>query len=97
MAPDDADQLRLISGVVPPPQEVLGALRVNEEGGWILTVTLSGALVPPGPVQVKVKVELVIILPVVSVSEGVLEPDHPPDAVQEVASVEVQDRVTGLL
>lgn len=61
------------------------------------TVTLSGIDVPPGPVQVKVYVWEEIRLPVDSEPLVPFEPDQKPEAVQEVALAEVQDKVTGIL
>ena len=56
-----------------------------------VTVTVVDALaVPAGPVQARLKV-LVLVSPLIdSLPETALAPDQPPDAEQEVASVEDQ-------
>ena len=50
---------------------------------------------PPGPLHVKVKVELVVNGPTLLIVPDVAcEPLHPPDATHEVAPVELQFTVT---
>ena len=63
-------------------------------GGVPVTVTIVDALaVPLGPVQARLNV-LVIVSPLVdSLPEAALAPVQPPEAVQEVASVEDQTSV----
>ena len=58
-------------------------------GGGVVTVIVSdcGALVPPAPVHVKVKVVAVVRAVVVNVPAVALAPVQPPLAVQEVALV----------
>ncbi len=58
-------------------------------GGATLTVTEPVAL-PPAPVQVKKNVLVVVNEPRVSLPEVALLPDQAPEAVHEVASLEVQ-------
>lgn len=53
-----------------------------------MTVTVCGALVPPGPVQVSVKVVVVVREPVVWVPEVAFVPLQPLLAVHDVALVE---------
>jgi hypothetical protein len=48
---------------------------------------------PAVPVQVKTKVVLAVRLPVLWDPDTALVPDHPPDALHELALVELQVRV----
>ena len=50
-------------------------------------------VVPPGPVQLSVYTVLELMAPVVWEPLMATAPDHPPDAVQEVALVEDQLKV----
>lgn len=66
-------------------------------GGVDVTVTATESLaLPPAPVQVIVKVELAVRLPVDWLPEVALEPLHAPLAVQDEALEEFQVRVLGL-
>ena len=69
--------------VVPSGDRSVGVVPV--------TVTVVDALaVPLGPVQPRLKVLLLVSPPMDSLPETALAPDQPPDAEQEVASVEDQ-------
>jgi hypothetical protein len=54
----------------------------------MLTVTVAGTLVPPGPEQAKVKVVAALSAPVLRVPLAARAPLQPPEAVQEVALIE---------
>jgi len=56
----------------------------------IVTVAVAGALVPPVPVQVSVYAVLVVNAPVFKVPLADFVPLQPPEAVQDVAFVELQ-------
>jgi hypothetical protein len=80
-----------------PPLDTLIGLAVKVTTGAGTTVTVTVALpVPPTPLHVRVKLVVSFITPVDRFPFGVLEPIHPPEAVQLVASVEVQVRVEKL-
>ena len=90
---DDQDR------VAPAPlATVLGlALNVTVAVAWGLTVTVvDWAAVPPPPVQVNTYVALADRGPVGCDPVGALVPDHAPEAVQEVASTDDQDRTDAL-
>jgi hypothetical protein len=82
------DQLRIAD---PPPVTLAGlALRLTEGAGMeTLTVTDWLAL-PPGPLQVSVKLVEVLSAPVLAVPLVGSFPDQPPEAVQLVAFVDDQ-------
>lgn len=62
----------------------------------IATVTVADALaVPPDPMQAREKVPGLVNAPIVSLPEVVLAPDHAPEAMQEMASVDDQVSVEG--
>jgi len=63
---------------------------------WTVTVTESEVL-PPGPVQSRVKVVSRVSASLDWLPEAVLLPDQPPEAVQLSALVEVQFRVAEVL
>ena len=68
-------------------------------GGGVgaLTVTVVEALAePPLPLQVKLKIAVVVRLPVLWEPEIALAPLQAPEAVQDVALVEDQDRLEAL-
>lgn len=71
-------------------------LRSTETPVEGFAVTLSDD-VPPLPVQVIVNVVDDVILDVDADPEVPRDPDQPPEAVQDVASVDVQLSITGLL
>jgi hypothetical protein len=56
----------------------------------IVTVAVAGALVPPVPVQVSVYAVLVVNAPVFTAPLADFVPLQPPEAVQDVALVELQ-------
>jgi len=63
-------------------------------GGEPTTVTVADALCAPlAPEQVRLKVLLLVNAPEDSLPEVALAPDQPPEAVQDVASVEDQESV----
>ena len=80
---------------LPPLATVLGlALMLTVALGAALTVTVADwAALPPLPVQLSVKVELVVSAPVDWVPDTAFVPDQAPEAVQEVAFVAVQFNV----
>ena len=56
-----------------------------------MTVTVADALeVPPEPMQARVNVLVTVNAPLDSLPETALLPDHAPEAVQELASVDDQ-------
>ena len=59
----------------------------------IVTVAVAGALVPPVPVQVSVYAVLVVNAPVFTAPLAGFVPLQPPEAMQDVALVELQVRV----
>jgi hypothetical protein len=74
---------------LPPLAIAVGrALRVAV--GRMLTVAVDGALVPPGPVQVSAKAVPVVSAPVDRLPLVPSVPVQPPEAVHEVALVELQ-------
>ena len=74
------------------PEEGLADKEAERTGLATLTVTLSLA-VPPGPLQVMVYLFELVRLPVDSEPEVDLEPDQSPEALQELALLDVQERV----
>ena len=85
------DQLR----VEELPLTTEAGLAVSDTvGSGAVTVTLADALaVPPGPVQVREKLLLAVSMPVACWPEIALLPDHAPEALHELASVDDQLRV----
>src|ERR1700722_18883789 len=73
-----------------PPLAMTEGLATNVAVGMILTRTVDAALVPPVPVQVKEYELGIVIAPVLCVPFVALLPLQPPEAVQEVALVELQ-------
>jgi hypothetical protein len=82
------------SCVVAPLGTLIGvAVRLTVGVGAAVTVTVFESLaVPPGPVQVSVNVVLVVSALLAAPPFVACEPDHPPDAVHDVAFALVQDR-----
>jgi hypothetical protein len=76
---------------VPPLATLVGfAVRVTVGAGWV-TVTSAVALAdPPAPVQVRVKVELEVSALLASVPLVASDPLQAPEAVHDVAFVELQ-------
>jgi hypothetical protein len=80
-----ADQVNV---ALPPLLIALGpTLRATVGVGDLIETVADCAAVPPGPVQVKVKVALAVSDPVDCEPLTVLVPDQAPEAVQEVALV----------
>jgi hypothetical protein len=81
-----------------PLVRVLGlALKLTVGVGPALTVTVADwAAVPPAPVQLRVKTDVLVSAPVDCVPFTVLLPLQAPEATQDVASVELQLRVAAL-
>ena len=77
-----------VTDLAPPLERV----KLNAVGEVTFTVT-AWLAVPPVPVQERVKVEFAVRLPVDWEPEVDLVPDHPPEAVQEVALAEDHERV----
>lgn len=83
-----ADQ---VSVELPPDVIALGPALKDTVGAGLETVTVAVcAPVPPGPVQVSVKAWSLVRLPVDAEPLVASVPLQPPEAVQEVASVEDQ-------
>jgi hypothetical protein len=75
-----------VSVELVPLAMVLGATEMLTEGGTALTDTVAiWAAVPPGPVHDNVKVVLAVSAPDDCAPLMALAPDHPPEAVHEVA------------
>ncbi len=81
-----------VSADVPPLATFVGAaVSVAVGSGAIVTVAVAAALVPPGPVHVNEYVSSAVRGPVVCVPLLAKDPlQVPPEAVQEVALVELQ-------
>jgi hypothetical protein len=74
-----------------PPLVTDMGFAVRDTVGAGPTVTVAVALcAPPDPVQVRLKVLLLVSAPEDSLPEVALAPDQPPEAVQDVAFVEDQ-------
>jgi hypothetical protein len=70
------------------------AVRDTVGAGVAVTVTVADALcVPPGPVQERLKLLVLLNAPVDALPEVALAPDQPPEAVQDVALVEDHVRI----
>ena len=84
--------------VVVPPDVTTAGVALNEiVGGIDDTVTVDIAeLEPPAPLHPSVKVEVALSAEVTSVPLVVFEPDHAPEAVQDVALVLLHVRVVEL-
>jgi hypothetical protein len=75
----------------PPLATDVGFAEIDMVGAGSNTVTVADALCdPPDPVQVRLKVLLLVSAPEPSLPEVALAPDQPPEAVQDVAFVEDQ-------
>jgi hypothetical protein len=77
---------------VPPLATLVGladSAAVGRAMAVTVTVALAGALVPPAPEQVNAYVVLAVRAPVLTVPLVVLVPLQPPEAVHEVALVEL--------
>lgn len=57
--------------------------------GFTVTVAVAAALIPPGPAQVKENTVVIVNTPLLCVPLLVSAPLHPPEALQDVALVEV--------
>ena len=96
-APEAAHDVALVEfqvSVEAPPLGTLVGFAVNVAVGTGLAVTVTAAetaeLVPPEPVQVREYEESVVKAPVLWLPLVANGPDQPPEAVQDVASVELQ-------
>jgi hypothetical protein len=72
----------------PPEATLVGeALKLAvATGRWVtMTDAVAAGLVPPGPTQVRKKIEFTVSAPVLSEPLAASAPLHPPDAVHEVA------------
>jgi hypothetical protein len=72
-----------------PPGAMTEGLTVNATVGMILTVAVAGELLPPGPVQSSEYEVAVATAPVLWLPLEPRTPLQPPEAVQEVALVEL--------
>jgi hypothetical protein len=84
-------ELQVKVEVVPGATEVGSALKVAV--GIIWTVVVTGWLVPPPPVQLSVKSVDAVSAPVLWLPLAAREPLQPPEAMHEVAFVELHVRV----
>jgi hypothetical protein len=83
-----------VNVVAPPLATVLGAAARLTVGAGALTDTVADwVALPPVPVQVSEYVTLAVSAPVDCEPLTALLPDHPPEAVQEVALVDDQVKV----
>jgi hypothetical protein len=70
------------------------SVTVGEGGGGAVTVTVAVLLsLPPAPLQVSVKSVVATNVPVDALPLVAIVPDHPPEAVQPVAFVELHVKV----
>jgi hypothetical protein len=78
-----------------PANEVgVDGATLSDTGAEVTLITVDLLSVPPRPVQLRLKVELVVKAIVVKVPDVPLDPLQEPEEVQEVALVEVQVRTT---
>ena len=78
----------------PPLATVLGlAVKLIVGTGALTDTTLDCAALPPGPLQVNVKVDFEVRAPVDCEPLVALVPDHAPEAAHEVAWIVDQVRV----
>ena len=82
--------VELQASVEVPPLAMTEGVATKVAVGMILTRTLDTLLVPPVPVQVKEYELGIVMAPVLCVPLVALLPPQPPDAVHEVAFVELQ-------
>ena len=97
-APEAVQELALVEDQVsvedPPLATVVGFAVSDTVGAGGVTVTLADALtVPPDPVQARMNVLVTVNGPADWLPETALLPDHAPEALQELASVDDQVRV----
>lgn len=81
---------------LPAATAVGNADRFTEGSGMSVTAADAGALVPPGPVQMRAYAVFAVTAPVLWVPLVASVPPHPPEAVQEVALLEFQVRTAAL-
>ena len=82
--------------LLPPLLTLVGDADNDTTGAGVEVVTETEAVawrVPPAPVQLSVNEVLALNAPVLALPETGFEPLHPPDAVQEVALVDVHVNV----
>ena len=93
-AVQDVALVELQVSVEAPPLATLVGFAVNAAVGTglaaIVTVAAAAAPVPPEPIQVSEYVVSVVKAPVLWLPLVANGPDQPPEAVQDVASVELQ-------
>jgi hypothetical protein len=97
-APEAVQEAALVDDQVsvddPPLTTVVGFAASDTVGAGGVTVTVTEAFaVPPSPVQAMAKVPELVSTPLDWLPEIALVPDHAPEAVQELASVDDQVRV----
>ena len=100
-APDAVQEVALVEDQVSvaalPLTTVLGFADSDTVGAGCVTDTVADcAALPPGPVQVSVKVEFAVSMPLETEPLVALLPLQPPDAVQAVAFAEDQASVAAL-
>lgn len=84
--------------VAPLPESTVAGVALSTiagGGGRTLTATVCDA-VPPAPLHTSEKLVLLTRLPVLAEPDVARAPDHPPDAVHEVALVDDQTKVAGV-
>jgi hypothetical protein len=75
---------------VPPPGTAAGTAAKSTVGrGFTVTMVIAGALAPPGPVQVRINVAVAVSVPELCEPLTPSVPLHAPEAMQDVAFVEV--------
>jgi hypothetical protein len=83
-----------VSDEVPPRATAAGeAVRIAVGRGFTVTAALDGALIPPGPEQVRMKVALAFKAPLLWLPLAGNTPLQLPDALQDEALLEVQVNV----
>ena len=79
-----------------PLESVVGAAQLKAavpDVGWVTVTVADCAAVPPAPVQVSVYTVVAVSAAVLELPEALSVPLQPPEAAQEVALVEDQDKV----
>jgi hypothetical protein len=85
-----------VSVEVPPVAAAVGSAASVTVGGFKLTVAVAGALVPPAPAHVIEKIAFPVNTSLLCEPFAPSIPLHPPEAVQDVALLEVQVSITEL-
>jgi len=81
----------------PTPELGVASSWTKRVGCAVVLIVTASEVVPPAPVQTRIKVFCEVRFPVNSEPDKGLLPDQSPEAVQLVAFEEVQERVTAVL